>query len=89
MIRLLLALSALAIAIPATARAEDAAHRADRLRTIELNRRAEAVVDRRDRGNANVAETNRKAMERYERQRAEWRRRVDACESGDWSACQH
>lgn len=75
--------------LPAVAHAqpEDAAHRADRLRTIELNRRAQGVVDRRDQGNADVRETNRKAMERYERERAAWRRQVEACRSGDWSAC--
>jgi hypothetical protein len=88
MIRPLLALSALAALAPA-AHAEDAAHRADRLRTIALNRQAQAAVDRRDRANANVAETNRKAAERYERERAEWRKRFDACQGGDWSACQH
>jgi hypothetical protein len=87
MIRPLIAIAALA-AVPAFAQAEDSAHRADRLRTIELNRRAQATIDRRDRANADVAETNRKAMERYERQRAEWRKRFDACRAGDWSACE-
>jgi Ni/Co efflux regulator RcnB len=88
MIRLLLVTIALAAAMPAFAQAEDAAHRADRLRTIELNRRAQAVVDRRDRANANVRQSNREAMERYERRRAEWRKRFNACQAGDWSACQ-
>jgi hypothetical protein len=88
MIRSLLALSMLAAAAPALAQAEDAAHRADRLRTIELNRRAQGVIDRRDRSNADIRERNRRAMERYERERAEWRRRFDACRSGDWSACE-
>ena len=87
MIRALLALSLLAAA-PAVAQVEDAEHRADRLRTIELNRRAQSVVDRRDRGNAGVRETNRKAMERYQRQRAEWRKRVTDCRDGDWDACE-
>ncbi|WP_016747248.1 hypothetical protein [Rhizorhabdus wittichii] len=94
MTRPLLALSSLAllaamIAIPGAARAqpEDAEHRADRLRTIELNRRAQAVVDRRDRSNAGVRATNRRAQERYERERAEWRRRVEACRAGDYDAC--
>ena len=87
MIRALLALSLLAAA-PAVAQVEDAEHRADRLRTIELNRRAQSVVDRRDRGNAGVRETNRKAMERYQRQRAEWRKRVADCRDGDWDACE-
>ena len=89
MIRALLALSLLAVApAPALAQVEDAEHRADRLRTIELNRRAQSVVDRRDRGNAGVRETNRKAMERYQRQRAEWRKRVAECRAGDWDACE-
>jgi hypothetical protein len=85
MIRTLLALS---VVLAAPALAEDAAHRADRLRTIELNRRAHSVVHRRDRSNAGVRETNRKAMERYQRQRAEWRKRVADCEGGDWDACE-
>ena len=87
MIRALLIISAL-FAAPGLAQTEDAEHRADRLRTIELNRRAEAVVDRRDHSNADVREANRKATERYERQRAEWRRRVDDCRAGDWDACE-
>ena len=80
---LLLALSGAAHAQPE----EDAEHRADRLRTIELNRRAQSVVDRRDGANADVRETNRRALEKYERDRAEWRRRVAACRAGDYSAC--
>lgn len=86
MIRPLLLLALLAAA-PALAQPEDAEHRADRLRTIELNKRAQAVVDRRDRGNADVRAQNRRAMERYERERAEWRERVAACRAGDWDAC--
>jgi len=86
MLRLLIALSVLT-ATPVPAQPEDAEHRADRLRTIELNKRAQAVVDRRDRGNADVRAQNRRAMERYERQRAEWRRRVAACQAGDYDAC--
>ncbi|ATE64110.1 hypothetical protein [Rhizorhabdus dicambivorans] len=72
----------------AHAQPEDAEHRADRLRTIELNRGAQGVVNRRDRANAGVREANRKAMERYERQRAEWRERVAACRAGDYAACE-
>jgi len=86
-IRVLLSLTLL-VATPALAQAESAERRADRLRTIELNRRAEAAVDRRDRSNIDVRETNRKAMERYERQRAEWRKRVADCRAGDWDACE-
>ncbi|MBD3762802.1 hypothetical protein [Rhizorhabdus sp.] len=70
------------------AQPEDAEHRADRLRTIELNRGAQGVVNRRDRSNADVRMANRKAMERYEKQRAAWREQVQACRSGDWGACE-
>jgi hypothetical protein len=89
MIRPLLILSLLAAA-PAClhAQPEDAEHRADRLRTIELNRRAQGVVAHRDRSNADVREANRRAMERYERQRAAWREQVAACQAGDWEACE-
>jgi hypothetical protein len=67
--------------------AEDAAHRADRLRTEALNRQAAAAVGKR---NARVGRDEgeyRAAMERYERRMAQWRQRVRACEGGDWSAC--
>ena len=87
MLRPILALALLAAA-PALAQVEDAEHRADRLRTIELNSRARAVVDRRDRANADVRETNRRNQQRYERQRAAWRERVAACRAGDWDACE-
>ena len=87
MLRPILALALLAAA-PALAQVEDAEHRADRLRTIELNSRAQAVVDRRDRANADVRETNRRNQQRYERQRAAWRERVAACRAGDWDACE-
>ncbi|KKC27063.1 hypothetical protein [Sphingomonas sp. SRS2] len=87
MLRILLPLSLL-VALPAQAQVEeDAEHRADRLRTIELNKRAQSVVDKRDRGNADVRETNRRNQERYERQRDEWRARVAACRAGDYDAC--
>ena len=86
MLRLLIALSVLAAA-PVFAQPEDAEHRADRLRTIELNQRAQAVVSRRDRANAKVRQSGREAQLRYERQRAEWRRRVAACQAGDYDAC--
>jgi len=87
MIRPLLALSILATASAALAQAEDAAQRADRLRTIELNRRAQGAVDRRDRANADIRESARRAQQRYERERAEWLRRVAACQAGDYDAC--
>ena len=86
MLRSFLALALLA-ASPALAQVEDAEHRADRLRTIELNSRAQAVVNRRDRANTDVREANRRNQERYERERAAWRKRVTACRAGDWDAC--
>lgn len=81
--------AALLSAVPTLAQAqeEDAEHRADRLRTIELNRRAQSVVDGRDRSNADIRERNRRALERYERERAVWRKRVAACRAGDYAAC--
>lgn len=87
LLALSLPLALFATPIAAHAQTEDAEHRADRLRTIELNRRAQSVVDRRDRSNADVRATNRRAQERYERERAEWRRRVSACRAGDVDAC--
>ncbi len=87
MIRALLSVTLL-LATPALAAPEDAERRADRLRTIELNERARATVDKRDRSNAAVREQNRTAIERYERQRAEWRKRVADCRAGNWSACE-
>jgi Ni/Co efflux regulator RcnB len=89
MLHILLALSFLAAPLTAAlAQPEDAEHRADRLRTIELNRRAQDVVRRRDHSNSDIRETNRRAMERYERQRAAWREQVEACRAGNWSACE-
>ncbi|MES2496036.1 MAG: hypothetical protein V4618_07975 [Pseudomonadota bacterium] len=88
MVRSLLLLSAL-IALPTAAHAqeEDAEHRADRLRTIELNRRAQAVVGHRDQSNAKIRAQGRQAQDRYERERADWQRRVAACRAGDYDAC--
>jgi len=88
MIRSLLALwLLLTLPVAASAREEDAEHRADRLRTIELNRRAQAANDRRDRSNADIREGGRRAQERYRRERAEWQQRVAACQAGDYAAC--
>ncbi|RVT94242.1 hypothetical protein [Sphingomonas crocodyli] len=71
----------------AVARAEDSAHRADRLRTEQLNRRALAATERRDNGNARVRRSNEAAMNDYQRRLAAWRKRYDACVDGDYSAC--
>lgn len=77
----------LAAATPILAE-EDPVRRADRLRTIELNSRAQATVDARDRANAGIRRAGRKAQEDYERRRAEWQARVNACRAGDYSACE-
>jgi len=81
----LAALLALALTTPALA--EDAAHRADRLTTQSLNRRAAAAIARRDRDVGPSQAGYRSARARYEREMAEWRARVAACNAGDWSAC--
>ena len=73
--------------LPSIAHAEDAAHRADRLRTQALNERAAAVVSRRDDGNARQRESYRAARDRYERRMAEWRERVADCRAGYYDAC--
>jgi len=81
------------LAVAATASAaigqsgEDAAHRADRLRTEQLNRRAAASVAHRDAGNARSKDDYSAARARYERQMRAWRRQVSACSAGDWDAC--
>jgi hypothetical protein len=86
MLRLIiLSLSTLLAATPALA--EDAAHRADRLRTQQLNADAQAVVDQRNRSNARKRRTGAAAHERYQRELADWRRRVAACRSGDYPSC--
>jgi len=78
----------LAATLPgAASAAEDAAHRADRLRTEALNRQAAEVVARRDRQNAGIRRGGDAANERYQRQLDDWRRRVADCRAGDYSAC--
>lgn len=69
------------------AKAEDAAHRADRLYTQDLNRRAKAASERRDVHVAEPAGSYAAARARYERQMADWRRQVAACRGGDYGAC--
>ncbi len=66
---------------------EDAAHRADRLRTQALNRQAAEVVARRDAGNGYGQKSYAKARADYDRRMAQWRAQVAACEQGDWRAC--
>jgi len=67
--------------------AEDEAHRADRRQTEALNRSVQRSVDRRNAADAAKLARYRDAETAYERQRAEWRRRVAACEDGDTRAC--
>lgn len=67
---------------------EDAEHRADRLRTEQLNRDAGAAARRRDRAAAAARDRGYAAARaRYEARMAEWRRQVAACRDGDYSAC--
>jgi hypothetical protein len=66
---------------------EDAAHRADRQQTQDLNRNVQRSVDQRNAADAAKLARYREAADAYERRRAEWRRRVAACEDGDDSAC--
>jgi hypothetical protein len=84
---LLLLPSLLIIASPALADPNDAAHRADRARTRQLNHGAAAVVQRRFAGNDGRIAAYRKARARYDREMDNWRRRVSACRSGAYWAC--
>lgn len=83
----------LALSVATAAHAEDAEHRADRLRTIELNERAKALTDRRDRNLGRATHDGRATRDydaarlRYQRELDEWRRQVAACREGDYSAC--
>lgn len=82
---------ALALAVLPTASfaqaEEDAEHRADRVRTEQLNRNAAAAVDRRNGNNSAALDRYRDAQAAYQRAREQWRRRVAACEDGDYRAC--
>ena len=76
--------------VPASAFAqaeEDEAHRADRQQTQDLNRNVQRSVDQRNAADAAKLARYRDAAAAYERRRAEWRRRVAACENGDDRAC--
>ena len=86
--RCLLLLPPLLIAAsPALADPNDAAHRADRARTRQLNNSAAAVVQRRFAGNDRSIASYRKARARYEREMDDWRQRVSDCRDGYYSAC--
>jgi hypothetical protein len=83
---LFLLLVALPVAAPAQTD-EDAAHRADRIRTEALNRNAAQAVDRHNASNTATLARYRDALAAYQRAREAWRRRVAACEAGDDRAC--
>lgn len=83
-------LAAILVLIPAAAFAqtdEDEAHRVDHQHTQDLNRSVQRSIDQRNDADAAKLARYRDASAAYERQRAEWRRRVAACEGGDSSAC--
>jgi hypothetical protein len=82
---LLLALLAAALLQPEPA--EDDAHRADRLRTRELNADVAAATERRLRENARRRAAYQDARADYLRAVERWRRQVAACRSGDHAAC--
>jgi len=84
--RLLLALM-VALPLPVLAQTEDETHRADRTQTEDLNRSVQRSVEQRNAADAAKLSRYRDATIDYERRRAEWRRRVAACEGGDDSAC--
>ena len=58
-----------------------------RQQTQDLNRNVQRSVDQRNAADAAKLARYREAAEAYERRRAEWRRRVAACEDGDDRAC--
>ncbi len=92
----LLALAALALPAflaPANAKSPEEL-RQDKLEIQRLNREAAArfaVRDARYRQEAEQSQAriadHARAQAQYERDMAQWRRRVAACNAGDWSAC--
>jgi uncharacterized membrane protein YccC len=85
--RRVLLLSLLILPGAALADPDDAAHRADRARTRQLNNRAAAVVVRRFAGDDQRESDYRQARARYEREMDDWRERVSDCRSGKYWAC--
>ncbi len=89
---------------PTADRAEDAAHRADRRRTSELNQRARAHPKPSNGGDdyarqsaqyraeldehARAMQNYHDANARYAERIARWRARADACEAGQTDACE-
>lgn len=82
-----------------TMSADPAVREADRQRVIELNTAQARHVEARDRGRRSAPtpaaqnryrterERYRAAQAKYNADMAAWRRRVTACEGGDWSQC--
>lgn len=65
-----------------------AAKIADRRKVAELNAAQALSTSARDRGKINGRNSaNANARARYDAAMAAWRRRVAACEDGDWSQC--
>ena len=85
--RRILLCSLLCVSYPAFADPDDAAHRADRARTRQLNNQAASVVGRRDARDLDKFSAYRVARARYAREMAQWRRRVADCEDGYYRAC--
>lgn len=66
---------------------EDREHRLDREHTRDLNDEVRRAIARRDVTDAAKLARYRDAEAAYQRERANWRRRVAACEDGDRGAC--
>lgn len=61
---------------------------ADRAKIAELNAAEAKRTAARDRRNIRMRDaTNARARSQYESAMADWRRRVAACNGGDWSQC--
>lgn len=83
-------LSLILALVPVSARAqavEDREHRLDREHTQDLNGEVRRAIERRDAADAAKLARYRDAEAAYQHERAEWRRRVAACEDGDRRAC--
>jgi hypothetical protein len=77
------------MAVAAFAQLEDAAHRADRLRTRSLNERSPTGYAHAREGDVGIddAAEYRRARAEYLRRLADWRERVVACRAGYTGAC--
>ncbi len=85
--RIMLGLILTFAAVSALAQSEDATHRADRERTEALNRNVAEGATRRDTANDAAVDRYRAALADYARRRAEWQRRLAACQAGNIDAC--